>query len=73
MRHRQLVVNITKNYMIALDALPNFSSVLDDDQVRALAAHLLFLPQPIKSEAVGLQLHDVSGAAQALRLDATSV
>ena len=46
--------------------------MLDDDrQFRALAAHLLYLPQPsIKSEAVGLQLHDVSGAAQALRLDA---
>ena len=57
--------------MIALDALPNFSGVLDDDQFRAIAAHLLYLPQPsIKSEAVGLQLHDVSGAAQALRLDA---
>ena len=51
--------------------LPNFSGVLDDDQFRAIAAHLLYLPQPsIKSEAVGLQLHDVSGAAQALRLDA---
>ena len=55
--HRQLVVN----YMIALDAPPNFSGVLDDDQFRAIAAHLLYLPQPsIKSEAVGLQLHDVS-------------
>ena len=54
--------------------LPNFSGVLDDVQFRAIAAHLLYLPQPsIKSEAVGLQLHDVSGAAQALRLDATSV
>ena len=54
--HRQLVVNtITKNYMIALDALPNFSGVLDDDQFRAIAAHLLYLPQPsIKSEVVGL-------------------
>ena len=53
--------------MIArLDALPNFSGVLDDDQFRAISAHLLYLPQPsIKSEAVGLQLHDVSGAAQA--------
>ena len=62
---------ITKNYMIALDALPNLSGVLDDDQFRAIAAHLLYLPQPsIKSEAVGLQLHDVSGAAQALRHDA---
>ena len=45
--------------------------MLDDDQFRAIAAHLLYLPQPsIKSETVGLQLHNVSGAAQALRLDA---
>ena len=48
-----------------LDALPNFSGALDGDQFRAIAAHLLHLAQPsIESEAVGLQLHDVSGAAQ---------
>ena len=43
---------LAKNYMIALDALPNSTGVLDDDQFRAIAAHLLYLPQPsIKSEA----------------------
>ena len=57
--------------MIALDALPNFSGVLNDDQFRAIAAHLLYPAQPsTTSEVVGLQLHDVSGAAQALGLDA---
>ena len=62
-------LRLTKIYMIAIDALPNSSGVLDDDHIRAIAAHLLYLPQPsIKSEAVGLQLHDVSGE-QALQLD----
>ena len=39
--------------MIAIDALPNSSGVLDDDQFPAIAAHLLYLAQPsIKSEVV---------------------
>ena len=58
--------------MIAIDALPNSSGVLDDDQFRAIAAHLLHLAQPsVFPELVGRQLtNSGGGAAQALRLDA---
>ena len=69
-----MVVNtITKNYMIALDALPNLSGVLDDDQFRAIAADLLYLAQPSikwRLSACSYTTSPVSGAAQALRFDA---